>query len=363
MSPVPPAFLETAPAVIADEMVAAFEATTGRTLYPAQVERLLIDVMAYRESLVRQGIQNAAEQNLVDFADGGHLEALGRLLGVSSRLVATSSGCTWRIALAQAAAADTPFAAGWTAMAPDGAAWALGASAVIPAGQLYVDAEAKALVSGALQNGLPIGTVFTPLEGSATVTSRTVTGGGAEAEDDDQLRGRVLNAPFGFSVAGSAGAYRFHALSAHPSLVDVAVANLGPGTVGVYPLTKTGLPSQDILDAVAAALNAETVRPMNDAVVVAAPTRVAFTVEAHLTLYASFDGPTVMAAAEASLETYLQGRRAGLGRDLISSQVVRALSVDGVYKVELVGWVDRVLGPSEWAEGTAVVSQVGIANG
>ena len=57
-------------------------ALTGRTLYPAQVERLVIDLVAYRESLTREAIQDAGKQNLVSFARAPFLDYLGELLGV-----------------------------------------------------------------------------------------------------------------------------------------------------------------------------------------------------------------------------------------------------------------------------------------
>lgn len=60
-----PAFVADAdgldPNLILSDMIAAFQAAAGRTLYPAQVERLLINLYAYRESLVRNAIQYAGE--------------------------------------------------------------------------------------------------------------------------------------------------------------------------------------------------------------------------------------------------------------------------------------------------------------
>lgn len=358
----PPAFLETSPAVLVAELVSAYEAASGKVLYPAQIERLWVDVLAYRESLVRQGIQTAAEQNLVDFASGARLEGLARLVGVA-RMAARKAVCQWRITLADPAGSSTTLPAGRQAVSPDGATWQTTESATIPAGQLAVDVLAEAVVAGATQNGIPAGTAFTLLEGSASVVSLTESAGGAEAETDDQLRARTLLAPFGFSVAGSSGAYRYHAMGASPLIIDVAVSTPIGGTVAVYPLTTGGLPTQEILDAVQAALDADTVRPLCDAVVVEAPTRVGFVVEANLTVYATADEGVVEALAQASIASYLADRRAGLGRDLIASQVIRALSVEGVYKVELVGWVDRVLSASEWADGVALLHLVGSAHG
>lgn len=77
-----PQFVERDPAAIVAAMVADYEAKSGKTLYPAQVERLLIDMVAYRETLTRMAIQEAACQNLLAFANFPMLDYLGELVGV-----------------------------------------------------------------------------------------------------------------------------------------------------------------------------------------------------------------------------------------------------------------------------------------
>jgi hypothetical protein len=83
----PPTFVNDAdglnPNLILADMVAAFQSAAGRTLQPAQVERLLINLYAYRESLVRNAIQYAGQQNLLAFAVFPMIDYLGQLLGVS----------------------------------------------------------------------------------------------------------------------------------------------------------------------------------------------------------------------------------------------------------------------------------------
>jgi len=78
----PPVFVNDAdgldPNRIRADMIAEFEAASGRTLQPAQVERLLINLYAYRESLVRNAIQYAGEQNLLAFASFPMLDYLGQ---------------------------------------------------------------------------------------------------------------------------------------------------------------------------------------------------------------------------------------------------------------------------------------------
>src|ERR1700694_499706 len=83
----PPVFVNDADGLdlnkILADMIAEFEAATGRILQPAQIERLLINLYAYRESLVRNAIQHAGEQNLLAFAVFPMIDYLGQLLGVS----------------------------------------------------------------------------------------------------------------------------------------------------------------------------------------------------------------------------------------------------------------------------------------
>lgn len=71
------------PATITNEIIAQYELATGKTVYPAQIERLLIDLIAYRETLLRAAINDAARQNLVRFARAPMLDYLGELVGVA----------------------------------------------------------------------------------------------------------------------------------------------------------------------------------------------------------------------------------------------------------------------------------------
>jgi phage-related baseplate assembly protein len=60
------------------------------------------------------------------------------------------------------------------------------------------------------------------------VTNLMASSGGSEQEDNDRLRERIKLAPESFTNAGSRMAYRFHAMQAHPSIVDVAVLSRFP---------------------------------------------------------------------------------------------------------------------------------------
>ena len=54
-------------------------------------------------------------------------------------------------------------------------------------------------------------------------TNITLISDGADEEEAESLRERIRQAPEKFSNAGSYGAYRYHTLSAHQSIIDVAI--------------------------------------------------------------------------------------------------------------------------------------------
>lgn len=256
----PPEFFARDPQAIAADLVAEVEARTGQTLRPGQYDRLLVDVVAYLESLFRIAANEAARQNLLAYARYPMLDHLAALWGVV-RL---------------------------------------------------------------------------------------------EGEGDAALRARIRAAPDGWSVAGPRAAYRWHALSADPAVVDVAVASPEPGLVRVTVLAADGLPSAETLAAVDAALSDDAVRPLCDTVAVAAPERVTYGIEATLTLTADADEATTLAAAQAAAQSYAADRRAKLGQAIVPSQIVAALSLPGVWRVQLAAPAYRDLAADEWADCAAI---------
>lgn len=364
-----PDFVSRDAEAITAELVAQYESLTGRTLYPAQVERVLIDLIAYRELLCRIAIQEAAEQNLLAFARAPMIDYLGELVDVT-RLPAKAAQTTLRFTLATAQVTDTLVAAATRIESSDGLfAFATNAAATIPAGQLTVDVTATCATAGTAGNGWTAGQLATltddPGTGLLSVSNVVASNGGMDSEDDDHLRERIKLAPEAFSTAGSVQAYRFHALSASQAVLDVAVLSATPGTVQLYPLAVTGLPDANLLSLVEATCSAEKRRPLSDTVQAIAPTQVDYAITASLTLYATADAPSVQAAALAAAQAYAIDRAAGLGRDIVPSQLVAALSVPGVYQVTLTAPAAiNVLNANQWAHCTGItISLTGVTNG
>lgn len=363
-----PSFIDRDPQAITAEIVAQYEQLTGKTLYPAQVERLLIDVIAYRETLVRIGIQEAAKQNLVAYARAPMLDYLGELVGVT-RLPAQPAKTTLRFTFAAALATNLLIPAGTRVEGGDGAVtFATDADVTLLAGQLSVEVAATCEEPGTGGNGWQPGQVNSLVDELGDVevaaANTSVTSAGYDDEDDDRLRERIKLAPESFTNAGSRLAYRFHALKAHQSIVDVAVLSPAPGEVKLYPLLTTGLPDANMLSLVNATCSSERVRPLTDQVKALAPSQVNYSINVQLMLYAIADQAATLAAAQAAASAFVADRAAGLGRDVVPSQLIAALSVPGVYQVVLNSPALLTLAENEWANCTGItVSLMGTVNG
>lgn len=124
-------------------------------------------------------------------------------------------------------------------------------------------------------------------------------------EDDASLRRRAQLSWEGMTVAGTVGAYTFHALSADGRVRDVGVSRPQAGVVQVTILSHEddGIPTQSLIDAVDAAL--EDVRPFCDDVRVVAPVFVDYAIEAVLTLSGGPGADVVLAAAREAVEAYV----------------------------------------------------------
>ncbi|AHI67584.1 baseplate J/gp47 family protein [Burkholderia thailandensis] len=378
-----PNFIDRDPQAITAAIIAEYEARTGKTLYPAQVERVLIDIVAYRETLVRVGVQEAAKQNLVAFARAPMIDYLGQLVGVT-RLPAQPATTVVRFSVETPLATNLLIAAGTRVETGDGGvSFATDADAVLAAGRTSIDVAATCDTAGALGNGWQPGQINSLVddlgEADVAVANTQTSANGYEEEETERLRERIQLAPEAFSTAGPRLAYVFHAKSAHQSIVDVSVIGpemttrdgrlvsvngVPPGSVRVYPLVDTGLPGDDILARVAQALDDEKKRPLTDFVEVRAPKPVDYAIDARLTLYKDADAGTVLAQARAAANAYRANRAAGLGRDIVPAQLTAALQVPGVYDVDLNGLALRVLADDEWARCTGVaVVATGVAHG
>lgn len=356
-----PKFIERDPNVIVQEMIAFYENATNKLLQPAQVERLLINAFAYRESLLREKIQAAALQNLVAFSSAPVLDYLGELVGVV-RLAAQPARCTIEFTLS-ANPLGVVIPQGTRLASVDGrVVFATVQQLDVNPTILTATVEAECLNDGTSGNGYGVGTIINILDPQAFMSSATntnVTAGGSDIETDEQLRERIKLAPDSFSVAGSEGAYIYWAKTANPNIIDVAITSPVPGTVNIYPLMADGsvTPSQ-ILQAVFDICNGRKVRPLTDNVQAIAPSAVTYSLTCNVVIYDTADSTTVQSQIEQALDAYVLKKRKKLGQDVTLSQLVQVATVTGVYEASFSGFSTLIVPPNGFAKCTGVTVNI-----
>lgn len=367
-----PVFVTIDPAATEADLIARYEEKLGKTLYPAQIERLFIGQIAYAVTRLQMGIQNAGEQLLVRWALGPILDYLGELVA-TPRLLASPARCMLRFSMPVAVQQPLLIRAGTRVSTQDAKLTFLtDQDVVIAVGQTQISVTATCLTVGELGNGWAIGQISvigSPPVAGLVATNTNVTSDGAEDEEDDRYRERIILAPEAFSNAGSRGAYRYHALAVHQSILDVAVH--GPdegqpdGHIALFPLTTTGLPSEDLLQRVKSQISGEKLRPLCDTVGAFMPIEVPFQIKAYMTFFDTADRASAMSAAQAAAEAFAAERRAGLGRDLVREQLTTLLQVNGVYRADLeLPSALRELQGNEWANCNSIqLIDAGVANG
>lgn len=371
------------PQSILNDMITQFEAATSRTLYPAQVEQLLINLYAYRESLVRNAIQYCGEQALLAFATYPALDYIGQLLN-TTRLPPQPATASLQFTLTATQTTATDIPAGTQVGTTDGVfVFATSADLSIPAGGISGTVTAACTSTGSGTNGyLPgqISVLLSTLPLVASVANTAVSANGADQEENGHYRTRIQAAPNQLTTAGPTGSYRALALEVSSSIVDVFIPAepTVPGQVQLYILTgpvaqpsaspnTAGIASGALLSAVFNALSAGTVRPMNDTVVVNPVTEVDYTVTGVVTLYGNVNFAAVSAGVTAAAQNLALSLAANIAQDIVLAQWVAALTIVGVYDVDItlaanIGGVPLtptsdgsfVLSGSQWANCTAL---------
>ncbi|WCG85046.1 baseplate assembly protein [Pectobacterium sp. A5351] len=166
----------------------------------------------------------------------------------------------------------------------------------------------------------------------------------AVMESDADLRTRTQQAFEGLSVAGPTAAYEFHARSADGRVADARAVSPSPAAVTVTVLSRegNGSASDELLQAVNAALNAENVRPVADRVTVQSAAIIAYEIAATLYVYPGPEAEPIRIAAETRLQAYITAQHR-LGRDIRRSAIFAALHVEGVQRVDLESPVEDIV--------------------
>lgn len=342
-------YVETDATTIESEIITGYEKAAGRTLAAGDPVRLFLLHIAAIIIQQRSGINIAAQQNTLAYAQGEYLDALGRNVAVE-RLPSSAAVTTLRFTLSQAMAEPYVIPAG-TEVTNGVVTFATDEELVIEAGDLYTAVGATCTVTGEAGNGyLPgqVATIVKPLPFVAGAVNTTTTEGGSDIEDDESYAERIRTAPNSYSVAGPRRAYIHHAKSVSPAIIDVQVASPSPGVVNVYPLLEGGeLPGEDILGLVEEHLNDETIRPLTDEVHALAPTAKAFEINVKYWINTTDlnRSQTIQENVEKAVESYRLWQTTAIGRDIVPTKLIAAVINAGAMHMDA-----ATLSPAEYVK-------------
>jgi len=354
----PPTFTETDPDPIISALISDYEGRTSRTLFDGDPVRLLLLTIAYELARQRSQIQEAAEQNLIQFATGDNLEFLADLYGLSRRPAQKATTTLEFSTGGSPAGSNITVPKGTKAASEDGSVvFKTDEEVILQSGDTTVTAAATAVDAGTQANDLVAGQVKTlvnSISGISSVQNTTETTGGADQESDNALRERARAEPERFAVAGPRTAYVETAKAARADVVDVSVFSPSKGEVEVYPLLENGqIPGADALREIELALSANDTRPLTDRVFINAATPVSYTVDVEYVIYESDQSrrSAIDAAVEDAAQDYQEWQRRRIGRDLTPDFLIgQILDIDGIKKVTVNSPTDTVLSRTEVAQ-------------
>jgi len=365
MADLPIQFVDDTPETVLADAIADYQSIAGRDVGQADPEMLIINSFAYRGAIFLKNLNYVGNQNLIRFATGLALEQLAVKFGVY-RLPASPAKVVINFTIT-VGAPTLVIPAGTRVKTQNGSAlFQVDEDTTVESGTTDIDINCTCLAPGTVGNGFVAGLINVIVDPVAYVTgaSNTETStGGSEEESDEQMRARVPLANATFSVAGPEDAYRYFALSANSSIVDINIPNPTPvpGTVFIYPLLADGVvPGMSELDAVAEACSDKKVRPLNDTVSVLAPTKIEYSIIATLAVKKGFNSEEKRAAVEDNINGFVNNWTNALGVDIKRNQIIGKCMIPGVFDVDLTGLTDDIaIADNEFGYCTSVTVTVG----
>jgi phage-related baseplate assembly protein len=340
-------FVSADPDKIKAEIITRYEEVSGRVLATGDPIRLFLLSIADIIIQQRANINIAAQQNLLTYAQGKYLDALGDNLAVD-RLSESYAVTTIRFTLSQALAALYTIPAGFE-VTNGVVTFATNEELQINPGDLQGEIAATCTTPGTAGNDYMAGqisTIVKPKTFLASAQNITITSGGADAESDEEYAERLRLAPNSFSVAGPKKAYEFHTYSVSSAIIDVSVYSPNPGEVKICPLLEGGtLPTPEVLDQIEAYLSSDEIRPLTDEIEVLSPTAVNYEINVD---YWIDNGKmsvaeSIKSAIEKAVEKYRLWQQGKIGRDITPDQLIRLVMDAGAARIDF-----STISPSSW---------------
>lgn len=348
-------FVETDAELIMSDLLSDFEEYLGETLAKGDERRIFLNGFGYTLADQLIHINETGRGNLLRYAEGNELDALGELFH-NTRLEAEFATTTIRFTLSSPQSTSVTVPKG-TRVTPDGEVFfATDSLITFNSGETEKVVTATATVAGTSHNDFMVGEIDKLVDTYAyiaSVSNTTVSGGGSDIETDEEYRERLRESPFALSVAGPANAYRAIALASSSDVMDARAYSPSAGVVEIA-VVKDGaeIPTEDdeILSIILEACSAKTARPLTDNVRVIPASAVNINITA--TYYVANGDTSKIEAIEAAVEEYKTWQTEKIQRDINPGKLNSLMQAAGA------GWVD-ITEPKYQALAQNEIAQIG----
>ncbi len=333
--------LETVRDEILSDYLKEYASITGEetTLPEASPVRFMAYSFAAQIYQAYKFIDYAGKMNLLKYSEGDYLDNLGAFKKIT-RLPAAEATVMLEFSMDGIRASVTGIPGGTRVKSAD-LYFYTSEYAEIPIGETSVIVSAFAAEAGIAYNGCEIGSInriVDPVPYISSVTNINVSSGGSDVESDNDYTYRIYMAPFSYSVAGPAEAYKYWALQARADIEDVCVYTPAPCEVNVTFLLEGGiLPDEAAITDVEEFLRTKEIRPLTDLVTCEAPIETEY--ELNLTYYInrsdSAVASSIQTAVNNAIEAY-KGWQRKIGRDINPSELIKRIVAAGAKRAEII---------------------------
>ncbi len=327
---------------IYQSLLATFMRESGITLQEHGEMAVRLYAIAAQIHGMQYQVHWTLEQCFPHTASGSYLDKHAFVRGLSRREATFARGkIRFSLDTTQTTAVDIP--EGTVCMTAGTVRFATLESASIPAGESSVEVPAEALAEGEGSNVLAgsIRIMAVAPVGIASCSNPEAFTGGAQTEDDSQLRERILDSYQRMPNGANVAYYEREALSVpQVAAVNVIPRARGRGTVDIIVSSVQGQPETALVEAVQAHLQKQ--REIAVDVKTRAPEEISLSLEVYLTLKSGVLAPPIVEAVKETLSTHFDGRQ--LGQSVLLAKLGQLIfAVDGVENYHIVSPAEDVL--------------------
>lgn len=332
---------------IAQEMIEdyqdKYEELTGNeiTLYPANSERLKMQIVAGEVYQIYEYISYLFSQNFIQYMERNVLENWGATLGYAQTNIKAAT-CILQFKVNDVLDFDVEIPAGIRATAGDDVYFATNESCVLKAGESSVEVSATCTEEGTIGNDYvvsQINVLADPVLNISGVENCTTSQGGQDEYDDEALRENIFLFPSTYSTAGPNTAYEYFVKSYSTEIISVnVVQNNVTAEVDIYIMLADGkVPDEQYCKAVVDYLVGLECTPADDKIYVKAPEVVRYRITGkYYIAKSSRENEALIKESVLEAANYFVSEcHENIGNDIIPDKLIELTRIAGTKRLEL----------------------------